>query len=1613
MERLEDRRLLAFNVPSLNFAGFDQATIGLVEPPDTVGDVGANYYIQAVNGVTGSVFNVHNKSDGSIATSNVRMGSFAETALCSQGAGDPIVLYDQAAERWVISEFAGGSGLPSALCVYVSQTSDPTANLWHPYEFPTQNFPDYPHYGVTNDAFLVTTNENDGGLVNPAVYAFDRQNMLQGLPARPSQRFNAPALNGWGFQALTPADSDGATPPPAGSPGYLMRHVDDEFHGSSGADPQNDFLEVWEFATDFNTPANSSFRRTLQIPVSDFDSDLCAGALNCISQPGTTIGLDGIPQVIMNRLQYRNFGTHETMLGNFSVDVNGFDRAGVRWFELRKDPSVPNDPWKLYQEGTVSPDGDSRWMASMAMDGDGNIALAYNVSSSVTSPGIRYTGRRASDPLGIMTQGDNVAVHGQGFFNAIDNRWGDYSAMAVDPVNDSTFWFTGEFASNGEWATQIVAFEFGPLLPPTPAPGPATVDVTGLKFNDLNGNGRLDLATNAVGSMDEPGIEDIGIYIDLDEDGRPDLGEPMVLTDENGKYTLSLDRGDRSYTIREQQQAGWLQTKPGLSECSLRDPGAACGYTITVTGGVPSQQTDLNFGNLRLLDFGDAPASFGTLAIDDGAVHPIIAGFNLGASVDEEPDGIPTALANGDDLNRTNNDEDGVRFTENLFPGASASVEVTVLADGFSPGRLNGWMDFNLDGDWDDPGEHVIHNMPLGTGTHTVPVTVPGSALTGETYARFRYGYRVYLLGEEPKGGDTAGEVEDYQFRMLGNTPTAVADQFTVEQNTTANPLDVLSNDIPSRNAPIEIVSVTTPNKGGRVVQIGGSIRYTPASGFVGAEQFSYTIRDQANSTDTALVTVSVTATSTNPIAVDDSFNGNPGDPLRVVENSTDNPLPVLVNDLAGQNGPIGIVSFSLPANGFLSIDDRGNTDSSDDQFLYSPVTNFGGTDTFSYTVEDTQGNQSTATVTIQVQPGALNDDVVEYRMVISNLNGDPISAITVGEQFLMRVYVRDLRLTDPDPNTPGDQRGVFAGFLDILYDTSRVSIGEITRGPNFSVFPQGTIQPGVIDEVGGTQGLNPVTGPDEQLLLSVTATAFGAGLARFVGDPADETSASGGLHDTLTIFPAAGVPVPEQRFIDDSLNIVGAGDLPTVVDDTFSVAARGSLAIPATTLDVLANDSTNNPPVMVSGVGTASNGQTAVGANGANLTYLPNLGFNGTDQFTYTAVSANGLSATATVTVQVGQSTKLVDFSFQAMKLDGTLINGGSVAPGERFQLMGSIQDLRPASQPDRGLFAGFMDVLFDSSLVSTVPDAQNPLGFMIEFGPSYGNFPSGNVNTTNVIDELGAIQLPDGTGNFPPLGGDPVKLFTITLDAVAPGIAEFKSDPADIIPLHDTLFFEPSSVVGFKDIGFGSTTVRIVGGGEGEQTNSKNNKDVNGDTFVSPIDALLVINKLNKQASGQSGEGESNGYYYDVDGNKRVTPRDALLVINYLNEQVNSQSAVGEGEGAVLETRPIGGYASSDQTDDSLLVGQSLVSGLPPASLITRSNSGSPVASRDALGTPPLASQSGIDSRAYQRSSDRDLLFADWHDRQEDDAEQDENALGSDDGLLNEILDELSDRS
>ena len=428
-------------------------------PPDPNGAVGPNHYVQMVN-LKYQIFTRTGTSLVGPANINTLFTGFG--GACElENAGDPIVLHDQLADRWLLSQFTA-MGPIYYNCVALSTGSDPTGTYYR-YAFSTGvNFPDYPKYGVWPDAYYISTREFLGlAFQGVGAYALNRAQMLAGNPTPQVISFLEPP----GAQpyrvgdGLLPSDLDGTALPPAGSPNYFVGSMDNG--GPYGAPA--DALNVFKFHVDFATPANSTFTGPTQVNSAAFDSvfPCTPSSRACIPQPGTTNKVDILSyrQRPLHRLAYRNFGTHESLVTNQSVEATT-GLAGIRWWELRSPNTTPS----IFQQGTYAPDSIHRWMGSIAMDRLGNAALGYSVSDATTVfPGIRYTGRLVGDSLGTLPQGEGTMVNGTGSQTGGGNRWGDYSAMDVDPVDDCTFWYTTEYyatTSAANWATRIASFKF-------------------------------------------------------------------------------------------------------------------------------------------------------------------------------------------------------------------------------------------------------------------------------------------------------------------------------------------------------------------------------------------------------------------------------------------------------------------------------------------------------------------------------------------------------------------------------------------------------------------------------------------------------------------------------------------------------------------------------------------------------------------------------------------------------------------------------------------------------------------------------------------------------------------------------------------------------------------------------------------------------------------------------------------------------------------------------------------------------------------------------------------------------------------------------------------------
>jgi hypothetical protein len=445
--------------PGVNIDGV--GNVNGVLPPDTQGDVGPDHYFQMIN----LSFAIYDKEGnllyGPVDNSTLWNGFIGPWTGTNDG--DPILLYDSEADRWFASQFAinTSNGTYWEL-IAISETGDPLGAYYqYAFEFPAFN--DYPKVGVWHDAYYATFNMF-GSYFRGAAAAFERDKMLAGDSTALMVLFDMP--EGTDQHNMLPSDFDGP-PPPAGTPNYFINFKDDAW----GYD--FDRLVIWEFITDWNEPSNSVFQEAYVLQTEPFTSQLCqAPRWQCIHQPGVPTKLEALNDRLMHRLQYRNFGDYHTLVLNHTVNADGNGQAGIRWYELR-DP-LDGNGWNIHQQGTYAPDQYHRWMASIAMNGLGTIAMGYTISGQDSIyPSIRYTGRSADAPPGEMNYQEIEVVTGLGSQGAY-HRWGDYSMTSVDPSDDSTFWHTNEYCIGG-WKTRITAFDFGPISPPAVDVGPDTV----------------------------------------------------------------------------------------------------------------------------------------------------------------------------------------------------------------------------------------------------------------------------------------------------------------------------------------------------------------------------------------------------------------------------------------------------------------------------------------------------------------------------------------------------------------------------------------------------------------------------------------------------------------------------------------------------------------------------------------------------------------------------------------------------------------------------------------------------------------------------------------------------------------------------------------------------------------------------------------------------------------------------------------------------------------------------------------------------------------------------------------------------------------------------------
>ena len=643
--------------PKAPIVSFDGPTSAYY-PPDANGTAGPNHFMQTIN----SVYAIYSKTGALLAgptNLNLLFGSVTG-ATCNDG--DPIVLYDEQADRWLVVEFSV-CGTNDYMLFAVSQTNDPTGS-WHRYSFDVDDMPDYEKIGIWQDGYYMGTNNSGAGKKD--IYVFERSKMLLGQTAQMVGFDNA-----WrpttidGFMCVPPVDNDGVFAP-AGSPGLFITINDDAIAGGS------DQLWIYELAVNWTTPTSSTFTRSQQLAVPAFDSNFGADWDN-IKQPNTTRELDAIPQVVMNAPQYRNFGTYQTLVCCHTVDVNATDRAGIRWYELRKTSGT----WSLRQSGTYSPDVNSRWMGSIRLNGQNEIGLGYSISSTTVYPGIRYTGQTATayaagaGTLDLTEQTITTGTYSQTAYN----RWGDYAGLSVDPSDDRTFWFTTEYiGAASARKTRIASFQVGaapatpdlvvqsPAVSPTSVlsgatttasctvynQGGASAGASNLKYylssDNAYGTGDVLLATDAVSALNASASAPVSEVVTIPSSTAAGNYYILFEADADAQVTESNENnnvGSAALTVTSASGSpDLIVLYPAASPTAL-----TAGQTTTASCTVQNQGTaSAAASNLKYYLSTDNAYSTGDTYLATDAISSLVSGASAAVS---EVLTIPAATASG------------------------------------------------------------------------------------------------------------------------------------------------------------------------------------------------------------------------------------------------------------------------------------------------------------------------------------------------------------------------------------------------------------------------------------------------------------------------------------------------------------------------------------------------------------------------------------------------------------------------------------------------------------------------------------------------------------------------------------------------------------------------------------------------------------------------------------------------------------------------------------------------------------------------------------------------------------------------------------------------------
>ena len=783
-----------------NFQGSNQGQSGYL-PPDPTGAVGPDHYVHSVN----SIVKIFDKS-GNLVYGPISLGGFLGI---SSNNGDPIVMYDQLADRWFVSEF-GNLGSDLGLAVGVSVTNDPTG-AYNVYQFDMGSFPDYPHYGLWHDGYYGTANYSNQG--ETAAFVMERDVILAGGAEPKVVLFDLPEVvsNPLNVKSAEPANLLG-TEIDTNLPGYITYLQDDGWASAI----TYDHLKVWEIDMDWNNVANSTISDPLEIPTDPFDAGEVFGEGNgAIKQPGTSQRLSGHGGIVSFAANYRPFEDHNSWLITFNTFIDANEVGGIRWIELRNDDF---NPWEIFQEGTYSiADGHSRLMSTSAMDAEGNIALAYTTASENLKVSLRYTGRFDGDPLGQMTLDETVIFNGNGV-RTNNNRYGDYAHMTLDPDN-FTFWSTADyFQSNNYWATRIASFRvFGPFADDVgvsalnePLNGiltnSETVEISIRNYSldpvsnipvELRVDGDLIASENFNGTINpnEAVNYEFSQTVDLSNQGQTYVIEAKTNFSGDGyepndnfvkevKHLLSNDVG--VYDLVSPQSGQNLANES--ITVKLKNYGAASqsGFDIqyVLDSGSPVVQSfDGTIGSEEVINFTfDVEGDFTEIIAHSLNITTLLSGDQL-----TDNDEISVVVENLLCLPESNctvghgfdvfeiaginndsdcNEEGYSNFTNliaNLEPGSTNSLTVT---SNYGNQYIKVWIDFNDDSQL-TADEVVVDNYHFAAGegsgnfTETFDLVVPAGAIVGEHLMRARTS-GVGVISDDSCQEISFGETEDY-----------------------------------------------------------------------------------------------------------------------------------------------------------------------------------------------------------------------------------------------------------------------------------------------------------------------------------------------------------------------------------------------------------------------------------------------------------------------------------------------------------------------------------------------------------------------------------------------------------------------------------------------------------------------------------------------------------------------------------------------------------------------------------------------------------------------------------------------------------------------------------